>query len=166
MWNSSMLATIHVARNQRYSAQNMAEKLEAYIYDRLMHREGARLIQLNDVAHFVHFVVRFQLYPLKSRKKISGISKTSPFRRLSLIVTSNSARPNITSSILSIMLKLSVSISRPLHCIGGIVAIYSCPLWKYMKIYENIWKDMKYILYHGRKYVTPVLGPPSSSALS
>ena len=63
-----MLATIHVARNQRYSAQNMAEKLEAYIYDRLMHREGARLIQLNDVAHFVHFVVRFQLNPLKSRK--------------------------------------------------------------------------------------------------
>ena len=62
-----MLATIHVARNQRYSAQNMAEK--AYIYDRLMHREGARLIQLNDVAHFVHFVVRFQSYPLKSRKK-------------------------------------------------------------------------------------------------
>ena len=41
-----MLATIHVARNQRYSAQNMADK--AYIYDRLMHREGARLIHLND----------------------------------------------------------------------------------------------------------------------
>ena len=41
-----MLATIHVARNQRYSAQNMAEK--AYTKERLMHREGARLIQLND----------------------------------------------------------------------------------------------------------------------
>ena len=61
-----MLATIHVARNQRYSAQNMAEK--AYTDHRLMHREGARLIQLNDVAHFVHFVFRFQLNPLKSRK--------------------------------------------------------------------------------------------------
>ena len=41
-----MIATIHVARNQRYSAQNMAEK--AYTNDMLMHREGARLIQLND----------------------------------------------------------------------------------------------------------------------
>ena len=58
-----MLATIHVARNQRYSAQNMTEK--AYKYDRLMHREGARLIQLNEIAHFVHFVVRL---PLKRRK--------------------------------------------------------------------------------------------------
>jgi len=37
------------------------------------------------------------------------------------------------------MLKLSVSISRPLHCIGGIVAIYSCHLWKDMKRYEKIW---------------------------
>jgi len=73
MWDSRMLATIHVARNQRYSAQNMAEK--AYIHDRLMHREGARLIQLNDVAHFVHFVVRFQLYSLKSRKKLSAESQ-------------------------------------------------------------------------------------------
>ena len=61
-----MLATIHVARNQRYSAHNMAEK--AYTNDRLMHREGARLIQLNDIAHFVHFIVKFQLNPLKSRK--------------------------------------------------------------------------------------------------
>ena len=66
MWDSWMLASIHVARNQWYSAQNIAEK--AYTDDRLMHREGARLIQLNDVAHFVHFVVRFQLNPLKSRK--------------------------------------------------------------------------------------------------
>ena len=47
MWDSWMLATIHVARNQWYSAQNMAEK--AYTNDRLMHREGARLIQLNDI---------------------------------------------------------------------------------------------------------------------
>ena len=61
-----MLATIHVARNQRYSAQNMAEK--AYINERFMHRERARLIPLNEIAHFVHFIVRFQLNPLKSRK--------------------------------------------------------------------------------------------------
>ena len=44
-----MLATIHVARNQRYSAQNMAAE-KAYTNDRLMHREGDRLIQLNDLA--------------------------------------------------------------------------------------------------------------------
>ncbi len=75
----------------------------------------------------------------KAEKQTSGISKTSPFRHLSLIVKSNSARPNTTSSILLIMLKLSVSISRPLHCIGGIVAIYSCHLWKDMKRYEKIW---------------------------
>ena len=43
-----MLATIYVARNQRYSAQNTAEK--AYTNGRLMHKEGARLIQLNDIA--------------------------------------------------------------------------------------------------------------------
>ena len=74
MWDSRMLATIHVARNQRYSAQNMAEK--AYIHDRLMHREGARLIQLNDVAHlFCAFRCQIPVVPSQKQKKKSAESQ-------------------------------------------------------------------------------------------
>ncbi len=148
MWDSWMLATIHVARNQRYSAQKMTEK--AYTNDRLMHREGGKLIQFKWHSYFVHFIVRFQLNPLKSRK------------------TNQRNLKNFTISTLE------------LDCEVQYIPAICEKIWKDMKRYEEIWRDMKYILYNGRKYVifvtkvasieymtdnTPVLGPPSSSAL-
>ena len=72
----------------------MAEK--AYTYDRFLHREWARLIQLNDVTHFLDFVVRFQSNPLKSRNKLQNIKNfTTSTLELDCEEKLSSTKPNV-----------------------------------------------------------------------